>query len=32
MDFGVRPVINLRSNIKITSGNGTSDSPYVVSL
>ena len=32
MDFGVRPVINLRSDIKITSGNGTSDSPYVVSL
>ena len=27
--FGVRPVINLRSDIKI-SGNGTKDNPYVV--
>ncbi len=26
--FGIRPVINLKSNIKIVSGNGTKDSPY----
>ena len=28
----VRPVVNLRSDIKITSGNGTAESPYIVSL
>ena len=26
--FGIRPVINLKSNIKIVSGVGTSDNPY----
>ena len=26
--FGIRPVINLKSNIKIVSVNGTKDSPY----
>ena len=26
--FGIRPVINLKSNIKIVSGNGTENSPY----
>ncbi len=29
-ELGVRPVINLASNVEITSGNGTSTSPYVV--
>ena len=27
---GLRPVINLRSDITVTSGNGTLDNPYVV--
>ena len=27
---GVRPVINLRSDIAISSGNGTSSNPYVI--
>ena len=26
--FGIRPAVNLKSNIKITSGIGTSDNPY----
>ena len=30
--FGIRPVINLRSDIKITKGAGTALNPYVVSL
>ena len=30
--FYIRPVVNLRSDIKITSGNGTAESPYIVSL
>ena len=30
--FGVRPVVTLKSNIAITGGDGTSDSPYVMSL
>ena len=30
--FGVRPVINLRSDIKIAKGDGTALNPYVVSL
>ncbi len=29
---GVRPVINLKSNVKIVSGNGTAENPYQVSL
>ena len=29
--FGVRPVINLKSNIQFSEGNGTSDKPFVVS-
>ena len=28
---GVRPVINLKSNIEITQGDGTSSNPYVIS-
>ena len=28
--YGVRPVVNLKSNVKFVSGNGTSTSPYVV--
>ncbi len=28
--FGVRPVINLNPNVEVTSGNGTSSSPYVI--
>ena len=28
---GVRPVINLRSDVTISSGNGTSSNPYVIS-
>ena len=31
-DFAVRPVINLRSDIKVVSGDGTSSSPYELSL
>ena len=27
---GVRPVINLKSDITISSGNGTIDNPYIV--
>ena len=30
--YGVRPVINLRSDIKITSGDGSANNPYEVSL
>ncbi len=30
--FGVRPVVNLRSDIKIAKGDGTALNPYVVSL
>ena len=29
--YGVRPVINLKSNIQFSEGNGTSDKPFVVS-
>ena len=28
--FGVRPVINLKSDVKISSGDGTSIAPYVI--
>ena len=28
---GVRPVINLKANVQITGGNGTSSNPYVIS-
>ena len=28
--LGVRPVINLSSDVEIISGDGTKDSPYVV--
>ena len=28
--YGVRPVINLKSNVQITGGNGTADNPYIV--
>ena len=27
---GVRPVINLRADVTISSGNGTLNSPYVI--
>ena len=30
-NFGIRPVINLRSGVQITKGDGTSLNPYVVS-
>ena len=30
-EYGVRPVINLGSNVTISSGNGTASNPYVVS-
>ena len=29
--YGVRPVINLRSDVTISGGNGTSSNPYVIS-
>ena len=29
--YGVRPVINLKSNVQFSEGNGTSDKPFVVS-
>ena len=29
--YGVRPVINLKATVKITGGNGTSTSPYIIS-
>ena len=28
--FGVRPVINLKSDVKITGGTGTANDPFVV--
>ena len=28
---GVRPVVNLRADVQISSGNGTSSNPYVIS-
>ena len=28
--FGIRPVINLKSDVKISSGDGTSIAPYIV--
>lgn len=31
-ELGIRPVVNLKSDIKIVSGNGSKDNPYVVSL
>lgn len=30
--FGLRPVINLKSSVKIVSGDGTKESPYELSL
>lgn len=30
--YGVRPVVYLKSNVKITGGNGTSSSPYTISM
>ena len=29
-DYGVRPVVNLKSSVQITGGNGSSGSPYVI--
>ncbi len=31
-DYNVRPALYLKSNVKITSGDGTSDSPYVLTI
>ncbi len=31
LSCGVRPVINLRADVTISSGNGTMNNPYVVS-
>ena len=28
--YGVRPVINLKPDTEITSGNGTASSPYII--
>lgn len=28
--YGIRPVINLESDVTITGGNGSSDEPYVI--
>ena len=30
--YGVRPVINLRSDITFSKGDGTKDNPYVVKI
>lgn len=30
LSFGVRPVINLKANIKISDGTGTSEDPYIL--
>ena len=30
-DGGVRPVVNLKSSVQITGGNGSSSNPYVIS-
>ena len=30
VSFGIRPVINLKSDVEITQGNGTSSNPYVI--
>ena len=30
-NFGVRPVINLKADVTISSGNGTATDPYVIS-
>lgn len=32
LEYYTRPVINLRSDLSVTSGNGTENDPYVVSL
>ena len=29
---GVRPVINLKSDVEITSGDGTSTNPYIIKI
>ena len=29
---GVRPVINLKSTVEISSGNGTEDDPFVIEV
>ena len=31
LGFGVRPVVNLKSSVQITGGNGSSSNPYVIS-
>lgn len=28
--IGVRPVVNLKSNVEITSGDGTEGNPYII--
>ena len=30
--YGVRPVINLKSNVKITKGTGTASNPYELTI
>ncbi len=32
VEYGVRPALYLSSNVKISSGNGTSESPYTLSI
>ena len=29
-DFGLRPVINLKSDTKISAGDGTKNNPYII--
>ena len=30
LEWGIRPVINLKADVKISGGNGTSNNPYVI--
>ena len=30
IDYGVRPVINLRADVSISSGDGSASNPYVI--
>jgi len=30
IEFGVRPVVNLRSGVEIIGGDGTSGNPYII--
>lgn len=31
-EYGVRPSLNLKSNVKITSGTGTKTDPFILSI